>query len=69
MSNFPNEKRNLQLLNTINKGIQHEYYQFFEQSKSQVFPQQRLFINVTRRSMLPSHHNLEDMGPKYKCTN
>ena len=69
MSKFPNEKRNLELLNTINKGVQHEYYQFFEQNKCQIFPQQRLFNNVTKRSMLPTHHNLEDMGPKYICSN
>jgi len=69
LSNFPNEKRNLELLQTINKGVEHEYYQFFEQNKCQIFPQQRLFNNVTKRSMLPTHHNLEDMGPKYICSN
>jgi hypothetical protein len=69
LSNFPNEKRNLELLNTLNKGVQHEYYQFFEQNKCQIFPQQRLFNNVTKRSMLPTHHNLEDIGPKYICSN
>jgi len=69
LANFPNEKRNLELLNTINKGIKHDYYQFFEQNKCQIFPQQRLFNNVTKRSMLPTHHNLEDMGPKYICSN
>lgn len=69
LSNFPNEKRNLELLKTINKGVEHEYYQFFEQNKCQIFPQQRLFNNVTKRSMLPTHHNLEDMGPKYICSN
>lgn len=65
ISKFPNEKRTLELLNTINKDVQHDYYQFFEDNKCMTFPQQRLFNNVTRRSMLPSHHNLEDMGPKY----
>ena len=69
MTNFPNEKRNLALLNTINKGVKHEYYQFFEQNKCQIFPQQRVFNNVTKRLMLPTHHNLEDLGPKYICTN
>jgi len=64
-SKFPNEKRTLELLNTINKGVQHDYYQFFEDNKCMKFPQQRLFNNVTKRSMQPSHHNLEDMGPKY----
>lgn len=69
IAQFPNEKRSLELLNTINKGVQHDYYQFFEENKCKIFPQQRLFNNVTKRSMLPTHHNLEDMGPKYKCSN
>ena len=69
LSKFPNEKRNLELINTLNKGVEHEYYQFFEQNKCQIFPQQRLFNNVTKRSMLPTHHNLEDIGPKYICSN
>lgn len=69
IAQFPNEKRNLELLNTINKGVQHDYYQYFEENKCKIFPQQRLFNNVTKRSMLPTHHNLEDMGPKYKCSN
>ena len=65
ISKFPNEKRTLELLNTINKDVQHDYYQFFEENKCMIFPQQRLFNNVTKRSMLPTHHNLEDIGPKY----
>ena len=65
ISKFPNEKRTLEMLNTINKDVQHDYYKFFENTKCQAFPQQRLFNNVTKRSMLPTHHNLEDMGPKY----
>ena len=69
IAKFPNEKRNLELLNTINKDLKHDYYQFFEENKCRIFPQQRLFNNVTKRSMLPTHHNLEDMGPKYKCSN
>ena len=52
-------------INKINRGVQHEYYQFFDNNKCQVFPQQRLFNNVTKRSMLPTTHNLEDIGPKY----
>jgi len=64
-SMFPNEKRSLEVLNSINKDVQHEYYQFFENTKCNIFPQQRLFNNVTKRSMLPTHHNLQDVGPKY----
>ena len=29
------------------------------------FPQQRVFNNVTKRSMLPTTYNLEDIAPKY----
>ena len=65
LSKFPNEKRTREMLNTINKDVQHDYYKFFENTQCQVFPQQRIFNNVTKRSMLPTHHNLEDMGPKY----
>lgn len=65
INKFPNEKRNLEFINKINRGVQHEYYQFFENNKCQVFPQQRLFNNVTKRSMMPTTHNLEDIGPKY----
>ena len=65
LSKFPNEKRTREMLNSINKGVQHDYYKFFENTQCQVFPQQRLFNNVTKRSMLPTHHNLEDIGPKY----
>ena len=36
-----------------------------ENTKCNIFPQQRLFNNVTKRSMLPTHHNLQDVGPKY----
>jgi hypothetical protein len=64
-SKFPNQKRTLELLNTINPDVQHDYYQFFESNKCVRYPQERLFNNITRRSMLPTHHNLEDMGPKY----
>jgi hypothetical protein len=64
-SKNPNEKRTLEMLNTITKGVQHDYYKFFENTKCQVFPQQRLFNNVTKRSMLPTHYDLQDIGPKY----
>ena len=65
ISKFPSEKKNLELLNSINKGVKHDYYTFFDNNQCQIFPQQRLFNNITKRSMLPTHHNLEDMGPKY----
>jgi hypothetical protein len=73
---FPNEQRNLELLNsTLNKGlktndktnqtVQHEYYKFFEDTKCVGFPEQRLFNNITKAKCLPSHHFKGDIGPKY----
>ena len=64
-SMFPNEKRNLEVLNSINRDVRHEYYQFFDNTKCVIYPQQRLFNNITKRSMLPTHHNLHEIGPKY----
>jgi len=65
ISKFPNEQRTLEIMNSINRNVKHDYYQFFENNKCQTFPDQRLFNNVTRRSMLPTTYNLEDVGPKY----
>ena len=65
ISKFPDERRSLEMLKTITKCKEHDYYTFFENNKCQRFPQQRLFNNVTKRSMLPTHYNLEDVGPKY----
>ena len=65
-SKFPNQKRTVELLNTITNCAEHDYYQFFEDNKCNIYPQQRLFNNITKRSMLPTHYNLEDIGPKYK---
>ena len=52
-------------MNSINRDAKHDYYQFFENNKCQIFPQQRVFNNVTKRSMLPTTYNLEDIAPKY----
>ena len=65
ISKFPNEQRTLEIMNSINRGVKHDYYQFFENNKCQTFPQQRVFNNVTKRSMLPTTYNLEDIAPKY----
>ena len=62
---FPNAKRDLELVNTINTGVEHEYYKFFEDTKCVVFPQQRLFNNITKAKCLPSHHFIGDIAPKY----
>lgn len=63
-SNF-NANRNVELLSTINKGVEHEYYKFFEDTKCVSFPNQRLFNNITKAKCLPSHHFKGDIGPKY----
>ena len=65
ISKFPNEQRTLEIMNSINRDVKHDYYQFFENNKCQTFPQQRVFNNVTKRSMLPTTYNLEDIAPKY----
>jgi len=65
ISKFPNEQRTREIMNSINRNVKHDYYQFFENNKCQTFPQQRVFNNVTKRSMLPTTYNLEDIGPKY----
>jgi len=62
---LPNEQRTTEIMNSINRNVKHDYYQFFENNKCQTFPQQRLFNNVTKRSMLPTTYNLEDIAPKY----
>lgn len=64
-SKFPNEQRTREIMNSINRDAKHDYYQFFENNKCQIFPQQRVFNNVTKRSMLPTTYNLEDIAPKY----
>ena len=65
MYKYPNEKRNMELLKTINKGVEHEYYKFFEDTKYISFPQQRLFNNITKAKCLPSHHFMGNIEPKY----
>jgi hypothetical protein len=65
MDKFPNAKRNMELLNTITPGVQHEYYKFFDDTKCVLYPQQRLFNNITKAKCLPSHHFIGDIGPKY----
>jgi hypothetical protein len=44
------------LLNSINRGVQHDFYKFFDETKCVVYPNQRLFNNITKRSMLPNAH-------------
>ena len=61
----PKAKRENELLSTINSGINHEYYKFFEDTKCNHFPAQRLFNNNTSRKATPNHHNIYNIEPKY----
>lgn len=54
------------LLDSINRGTQHDYYKFFESNQCVVYPNQRLFNNVTKRSMLPNAH-FRNADPVYKA--
>ena len=62
---YPNTKRSIELLNTINSGANHEYYKFFEDTKCEHYPAQRLFNNNTSRKATPNHHNIYNIEPKY----
>jgi hypothetical protein len=65
LEKYPNGKRNYKLLNSIGQGVQHDYYNFFDKNQCKIFPQERLFNNITKRSMLPNHHNLQGIAPKF----
>lgn len=62
---FPNGNRNANYLKTLNEQPQHDYYQFHQNDKCNIFPPQRLFNNITRRSCLPSPHFTHDIAPIY----
>ena len=51
-----------------NNEIQHDYYKFFENTKCEIYPSQRLFNNMTKRSMMPNHH-YKNIAPIYNITN
>ena len=53
------------LLDSINRGTQHDYYKFFESNQCMIYPNQRLFNNITKRSMLPNAH-FRNANPVYK---
>jgi len=61
----PNTVRNTELLKTINAGVEHEYYKFFESTKCVAYPAERLFNNNTSRKATPNHHNLYNIAPVY----
>ena len=65
LDKYPNTQRTMELLNTINSGINHEYYKFFDDTQCVHFPAQRLFNNNTSRKAIPNHHNMYNIEPKY----
>lgn len=56
LEKYPNGQRNQQLVDSINQGVQHDFYKFFDNNMCVSYPNQRLFNNVTKRSMLPNQH-------------
>lgn len=44
------------LIDSLSGGLQHDFYKFFEPGNCVSYPNQRLFNNVTKRSMLPNAH-------------
>jgi hypothetical protein len=53
------------LIDNINQGVQHDFYKFFDSTQCVMYPNQRLFNNVTKRSMLPNAH-FRNSNPIYK---
>lgn len=51
-----NTKRENKLLDSITQNTQHDFYKFFDDTQCVIYPNQRLFNNITKRSMLPNHH-------------
>ena len=65
LEKYPNGSRNQKLMESLNRGVQHDFYKFFEQGQCVIYPNQRLFNNITKRSMLPNHH-FRNADPIYK---
>lgn len=59
-------RKEARLLDSINQGTQHDFYKFFESSQCVIYPNQRLFNNTTKRSMLPNAH-FRNADPVYKA--
>lgn len=68
LSVHPNGKRDQALIDSLNQGVTHDYYNFFSHMPNTciTYPNQRLFNNVTKRSMLPNHH-FRNSDPIYKA--
>jgi len=66
LSNYPNRLQNKQVIDALNNEEKHDYYTFFKSNNRVFYPPERLFNNVTKRSMLPNHH-FRNVDPVYKC--
>ena len=71
LSLYPNGARNKAVIDALNGDakLQHNYYQFFEGAKwgknpCVIYPPERLFNNITKRSMLPNQH-FRNIEPVY----
>ena len=49
-------RKEAKLLDSINRGTEHDFYKFFDSTQCVIYPNQRLFNNITKRSMLPNAH-------------
>ena len=65
LDKYPNTKRTIELLNTINPGVKYDYYKFFNDTKCMIFPAERLFNNNTSRKSTPNHHNIHNIQPRF----
>ena len=65
LDKYPNTKRTIELLNTINPGVKYDYYKFFNDTKCMNFPAERLFNNNTSRKSTPNHHNIHNIQPRF----
>jgi hypothetical protein len=67
LEKYPNGIRNEKVINNLNNpnnNIQHDFYKFFESNQCVIYPNQRLFNNITKRSMLPNQH-FHNISPIY----
>jgi hypothetical protein len=64
LEKYPNGIRNERIINSLNNGAQHDFYNFFDSNQCVIYPNQRLFNNITKRSMLPNQH-FRNVDPIY----
>jgi hypothetical protein len=53
------------IIDSLNRGVQHDFYKFFESGNCVSYPNQRLFNNITKRKMLPNQH-FRNSDPQWK---